>query len=243
MEVIKSDLFSEIDFINHGFFNRHGGKSCGDFGSLNVGLNRGDNAQTVLINREIIAKHFDCNISGLVMLNQGHGNYVHLIDEKTDLSITQTGDSIITNQPRILIGVGTADCAPILLCDKETRFIGAIHAGWRGVIAGVIENTIKKLQSLGCSNITAAIGPCLQKQSFKVDPEIITQVHKTYLFESDDQIYFDLPLLINDKLSELGVNKVSMINIDTFSNNDFFSYRRQSGHCGVQFSGLYLKNK
>jgi YfiH family protein len=250
MNIIKTDLLSEIDFIEHGFFDRTDGVSEGEYESLNVALDSGDSDKSVLKNREKIAAVFETKISNMIMLNQQHGTKVHVIDSKNldeykfknpEQSLSNKGDSIITNQKGVLIGVSTADCAPILLCDLKEKYIGVIHAGWKGAIGKIIENTIEKMKSLKCKDIVAAIGPCLQKRYFEVDYEIIDQVDKRYLISYGDKTLFDMQFLILEKLMKLGVKSVSKLNIDTISNENFFSYRRQGRGSGRQFSGIMLK--
>jgi YfiH family protein len=251
MEIIKADLLTDIKSINHGFFNRLGGKSTGVFESLNVGLNRGDDDATVISNRRSVAGFFGLGVRDMVVLNQAHGDDVHVIDlrnfesyrfDSVAQALSKKGDAIITDIPGLLIGVNTADCAPILLCGiGNTTIIAAIHAGWRGAVSSVIENTVKTMMGLGSRAIYAAIGPCIQKNSFQVGSDISSVVDKKYFSKIGENIFFDMTLLIEDKLGALGVKNLAFIDVDTFSNEDFFSYRRQNGHCGVQFSGICIR--
>lgn len=250
MNIIKTDLLSKIDFIDHGFFGNEGGLSEGDFESLNVGFGRGDSDENVVKNREIIAKNFGVSVSRLVLLNQKHESTVHVIDKKNvgayefkdpKQASSIEGDAIITDQKGLLIGVNTADCAPILLADETAKFIGVIHAGWKGAVGSVIENTIDTMKSLGCKNICASIGPCIQRISFEVDGELADLVGRKYLTIAGDRTFFDMQYYILEKLLKNGAKTVSKINCDTVTNNEFFSYRRQHGTCGVQFSGIIIK--
>jgi YfiH family protein len=253
MNKIQSDLLTEISFIDHGFFDRTGGVSSGPFESLNVGLHKGDDVDNVLQNRREIADHFGVPLEDMIILNQQHSDIAHVIDEKnveafrlkdaeTSLSDKATyGDAIITNMKRLLIGVNTADCAPILLCDKNAMYIAAIHAGWKGAVGNIIENTIAKMRELGCKSIVATIGPCIQKRYFVVENEVTSVVERMYISYSEDKARFDMQLLILNKLMQGGVRTVSKLNIDTVTNRSFFSHRRQVGNCGVQFSGIIMR--
>ncbi|MDR0744397.1 MAG: peptidoglycan editing factor PgeF [Holosporales bacterium] len=250
MNIIKTDLLSKIAFIDHGFFNRKGGQSSGAFESLNVGFDKGDDDKNVKKNREIIAANFNIPVSNLITLNQVHGDTVHVIDSEninkykfssSKQALSNSGDAIITDQNNLLIGVVTADCAPILLCDEYAKIIAVIHAGWRGALGNIIENTIKELESKKCKHIVASIGPCIQKKSFFIENAMSDKIEKKYISYFYGKVFFDMQLLILEKLMQLGVKTVSKINIDTFSNNDFFSCRRQNGKYGVQFSGIIIK--
>jgi YfiH family protein len=252
MNVIKKDLLSEINFIDHGFFNRVGGESSGEFSSLNVGLERGDDDQRVLRNRTKIAEHFGTQLANLIMLKQVHGNEVHVIEKANATkykfktirqAVSNEGDAIITKQKGLLIGVGTADCAPILLCDINTQYIGVIHAGWRGAVGTVIENTMQKMQELGCKSIVAAIGPCMQKRYFEVKTDVLEQIDKRYITQFNGKTFFDMQLLVLEKLMKNGAKTVSKLNMDTMANDVYFSYRRQAGKSGVQFSGIMIKGQ
>ena len=250
MNVMTSDLLSGIDFIEHGFFDRMDGESTGTYESLNVGIGRGDDDDVVLKNRKKIAEHFGLPVENLVILNQKHGDTVHVIDAKNKnkylfksvgQALQNEGDAIVTNEKGILIGVNTADCAPILLCDKDAKYIAVIHAGWRGSNGKIIENTLEKMKSLGCKNIVACIGACLQRLHFEVKNDIEFKVDRRYISYSDDTTLFDMQLQILEKLLANGTKSVAKMDIDTFSNLNYFSKRRIGDQTGVQFSGLMLR--
>ena len=250
MNVIKADLLSEIDFIDHGFFGRTGGESKGTYESLNVGIGRGDDDKIVLKNREKITDYFEVPVSNLVILNQKHGDKVHVIDSKNkknylfrdvNQALSNEGDAIITKEKGVLIAVNTADCSPILLCDKESKYVAVIHAGWRGSNGKIIENTLEKMKSLGCRNIVAAVGPCLQKKSFEVKDDTVLKMDNRYVSYVDNKTLFDMQLQVLEKLMKNGARVVSKMNVDTFSNENYFSYRRTGEKTGVQFSGIVIK--
>ncbi|MDR2075149.1 MAG: peptidoglycan editing factor PgeF, partial [Holosporales bacterium] len=224
-------------FIKHGFFGRNGGYSSGIFESLNVGVDKGDDPHNVLKNREKVANYFGVTAQELVIPKQVHGNIAQVIDCVNEVEC----DALITNTQNLLIGINTADCCPVLLCSPLKKYISAIHCGWRGALAGIIENTMKELQSLGCYDIVGAIGPCIQQKSYEIGDEIMNKVHSKYIRNR----HFDLPLYVYDKLLECGAKDISKIDVDTFTNKAYFSYRRQAAgngavKCGVQFSGITI---
>lgn len=252
MNMIKSEALLAIDFIDHGFFDRTGGESQGTFESLNVGIGRGDDDKTVLKNREKIAESFEVPVSNLIILNQTHGDVVHVIDSKNKKNyqfkdvkqaLTNKGDAIITKEKNLLIGVNTADCAPVLLCDRTSQYIAVIHAGWRGSNGKIIENTLAKMKDLGCQDIVAAIGPCLQKRCFEIQDDMGMKIDRKYVSYSGEKTLFDMQSQVLEKLMKNGAKTVSKMNVDTLTNENYFSYRRTGEKTGVQFSGIVIKGK
>ena len=160
-------------------------------------------------------------------------------------------DGMVTDRPGLLLGVVTADCAPVLLVDRERGVVGAAHAGWRGAHGGVLENTIAAMAGLGADrpHIVAAIGPAIAQPSYEVDAKFRDN------FEPDDEEFFatgqpghwqfDLEGYIAKRLRETGIGTVQRLGLDTYSDPErFFSYRRatHSGEptYGRQFSLIGL---
>ena len=175
---------------------------------------------------------------------------MHVIDEASKdkylfkdvaQALSNEGDAIITNEKGFLIAVNTADCAPVLLCDKVLKYIGVIHAGWRGSNGRIIENTLDTMKSLGCKNIVASIGPCLQRINFEIKDDMDLQVDRKYVSYNEAKTLFDMQLQILEKLMQNGVKEVSKLNVDTYSNKNYFSKRRIGDKTGVQFSGIVIK--
>ncbi len=146
-----------------------------------------------------------------------------------------TGDAVVTNQPGLVIGVVTADCAPVLFADRSAGVVGAAHAGWRGAHGGVLENTLAAMECLGAdrSAISVAIGPTIAQASYEVDIPFRDQ------FADEDERFFsegrpghwqfDLPGYIAARLAKAGLGRISLLDLDTYSNPErFYSYRRAS---------------
>lgn len=250
MNPIKNILLNEYSSVKHGFFR--GLDSNGE--SLSVGINIGHDTIAVN-NRRRISNYFGIDISNLVILKQKHSNIVHVINENNiekykfssiEHALKNEGDAIITNIPNLLIGVNTADCAPILLFDSNKNYIAVIHSGWRGTMSSIIENTMTELKELGCNNVIAVIGPCISKNNLILDKELIPHIyHKNFTTNINNvKCHFDMIGLIISKLQNSKIVKhISSVNIDTFSNNDFYSYRRvKQKREGLQFSGIMLIN-
>lgn len=249
MKPIQNMLLNSYQNVKHGFFR--GFDKQGN--SLNVGIQVGDNA---IANRERIANYFGIDLSNLIILNQKHSNIVRVITNdnierykfsSVENALKNEGDAIITNIPNLLIGINTADCAPILIFDDKKNYIAVIHSGWRGTIGSIIENTLTELNELGCTSVISVIGPCISKNNLILETELIPYIYKRQFTKSinDNECNFDmLGLVINKLRNNKIVKNISSVNINTFTNNDFYSYRRSNQKReGLQFSGIMLIDK
>lgn len=152
-------------------------------------------------------------------------------------------DAIVTDKPGWVIGIVTADCAPVLLADGEAGVVGAAHAGWRGAVDGVLENTIAAMERLGAQrvNIAAAIGPTIAQSNYEVDGAMRRK------FAEDDQPFFvpgasgrwqfDLPGFVAARLRAAGIESIEDLREDTYAQPErFYSYRRAT-HRGEPTGG------
>ena len=249
-ENLKSNLLSEF---SHGFFLRHGGVSTGSFGSLNCDLKSSDSKSLVLANREIVAKAMGVRPENLITLKQVHSSKVIRIERSMDSNFLE-GDAMVTSKVGLCIGVLTADCAPILFAENEARIIGVAHAGWKGSLDSIVENTVIKMIELGAKKnmISAVIGPCIQQKNYEVGAEFLDRfIYKDpknrdyFIIDDKNKIWFDLPGLILRKLETIGINATTNIQKCTFgSRRDFFSYRRNQksnlGDCGRMISTIKI---
>lgn len=146
-------------------------------------------------------------------------------------------DALVTAERGIVLGIVTADCGPVLLADAKAEVVGAVHAGWRGAHAGVLENTIAAMEALGAArqDIAAAIGPTIAQASYEVDApfrENFTSADERHFAPAPSRAgrarwHFDLPSYITDKLRLCGIRKIDSMNRDTFSYPErYYSYRR-----------------
>lgn len=185
-------------------------------------------------------------ISCVFALKQIHSGMVFCVDDKTDLSRVIEGDAVVTNQKGIVIGVRTADCLPLLVYDPVKNVIAAIHAGWRGFLAGVIENTFQILkQKYGCefSDLEIALGPCISVKNFEVGDEVRAEFHAKFgeKFVSVGS-HLDLVATAKNICENLGCDPKKIFSLDlcTFEHKDlFYSYRREPGP-GRQFNFIGL---
>lgn len=234
---------SEIDVITaaalgslpHGFLGRRGGVSTGMHGGLNVGLGSEDDRAAILENR---ARARDAVLSGgaLVTVHQIHSPDVVTVDTAWPDDARPKADALVTNRPGLLLGILTADCGPVLFADAQAGVVGAAHAGWKGAIAGVTDNTIAAMEKLGArrDHICAAIGPCIARASYEVDDGFFERFvehdpanERFFTSGRAGHHQFDLEGYIAARLAAAGIGRVEALGLDTYADPDrFFSYRR-----------------
>jgi len=230
-----SKRFAQEREISHCFFNRKGGKSKGVYKSLNCGRGSNDKKKYVRENIMIACKKIYKSYKKIILLNQIHSNKFFFIKNYKFKKSKMIGDAIITDQRKIIIGVLTADCAPVLIYDKKLKIISAIHAGWKGAYKGIIKNVVEQLRKRGSKskNLIAAIGPCISQKSYEVQNDFkskfLKQNKKNKIFFNNvkNKTYFSLNKYVNYQLKSLGIKKVDIIDQDTYKEeNNFFSARR-----------------
>ena len=236
--MISISALNEISAVRHGFFTREGGVSDGIYASLNCGLGSLDDPEKINANRRKIAKAFNLGPESLATLTQIHSSDVLTLGPDWRPSdIPPAADAMVTKTPGILLGLGSADCAPVLFVDPKARVIGAAHSGWKGAISGVLENTVAKMTALGAdpTRILTAIGPCIAQRSYEVGQAFVetflaNDPENSAFFADDPQTgrpHFDLPGFIAKRLSALGLTMIARTPCDTMrEENRFFSYRR-----------------
>lgn len=247
------DVFSfkdeRLSGIKHGFFGRTGGVSSGDFASLNCGLRPTDNIDSVIENRRRAVCRINGHDANLYTCFQIHSvDVLSLTDTSID-SLTVRGDSIVTNIPGIFVAVTTADCAPILLADAKNKVVASAHAGWRGAINGIVENTISQMEDMGSerSEIVAMIGPCISQKNYEVGEDFkekLFSINTSNLeffreYDNSTKSHFSLFAYIQSKLALEKIETVS-IDICTFSNSDKFFSARRSKKMGMRGFGEQL---
>ncbi len=173
----------------------------------------------------------------VLTLKQIHSAKVVTATQPWTVENRPEGDAIVTNMPGRPIGVVTADCVPVLFASLDGKVIGAAHAGWRGTLGGVLENTIAAMQALGANpeNIAAAIGPCIRVGSYEVSEDFkapfLAQDGANASFfhvsRRTGHCQFDLAGYVADRLQKAGIREVYDTGLDTLSaESDFYSYRR-----------------
>jgi hypothetical protein len=228
-------LLSTLLSSPHAFFTRAGGVSEGLYASLNVGVGSKDNPDHVRENRARAAAALGFAPEQLRTVYQVHSPDVLTLTKASSVAVQ--ADAMVTRERGLLLGILTADCAPVLFADTHASVIGAAHAGWKGAFTGVLENTVAAMEGLGArrSAITAVIGPCIAQSSYEVGPEFVARLceadpsHAAFFIPSTraDHSLFDLPAYVHRRLLALGLQAIEAIAMDTAAlEADFFSYRR-----------------
>jgi hypothetical protein len=251
--MLRSALLAELPGIRHGFFTRRGGVSEGVWASLNVGVRSGDAAARVAENRALCAQALDARPDRLVTGRQVHGTACLVVEAPWPAMQAPQVDALVTRRPGLLLGVVTADCAPVLLADPAAGVVGTVHAGWRGALDGVLEATITSMRALGAARIAAAIGPCIAQASYEVGPEFRERFRgadpdTATLFapvDGTDRSLFDLKTYVRGRLERAGVAEIELLPADTCADEyRFFSFRRTTkrgeGRFGLQLSAIGL---
>lgn len=234
------------------FTDRHGGYSLPPYDSLNLGLHVGDDPKRVKANREQLVCALNLPSEPL-WLEQVHGVEVLSFSDialipKNDQQVP-IADGSYTNQFGQVCAVMTADCLPILFCDKQGQQIAAVHAGWRGLCSGIIEQAVKRF-SVPASELIACLGPSIGPNMFEVGAEVKSafvaqQMTAASCFiakaGADDKYLADIVGLAKQRLAMLGVACIYSVDECTMSNHNYFSYRREK-QTGRMASLIWLKS-
>jgi YfiH family protein len=235
--MIRSTALARLPGVVHAFFTREGGISEGVYATLNGGQGSNDKPEHVRENRARMAKALGVAPERIVTAYQIHSSEAVVVEKPWARESRPRADAIVSKTPGLALGVTVADCGPILLADAEARVVGAVHAGWKGGLAGVLEAAVAKMEELGAerSRMFAALGPLIRQENYEVGPEFVAR------FRAADKAYarffttatkpghalFDLPGFLLARLANAGVHLVEDLGLDTYADEArFFSYRR-----------------
>jgi hypothetical protein len=231
-DIVRSGL---LEGVPHGFFGRKGGVSKGAVAGLNCGLGSDDDPKAVETNRRLAADAI-LPSAPLASVYQIHSPRAVIVTEALPIDDRPKADALVTDRKGLLLGIVTADCAPVLLADIEAGVIGAAHAGWRGATAGVTDQAIAAMISLGAKveRISAVIGPSIAKASYEVDHGFAERLvgedpnNERFLSEGPTgNPHFDLEAYIVSRLAAAGVRRIEATGLDTYQLEDrYYSYRR-----------------
>ena len=232
VEVIRA---AALTGTQQGFLGRRGGVSQGVCAGLNVGIGSDDDPDAIATNRAL-ATAAVLPDAALVTVYQVHGAEAVTVGQPFAPDARPRADAMVTDRPGILLGILTADCAPVLFADVDAGVVGAAHAGWKGALAGVTDATIAAMEVLGADRlrIAVAIGPCIARASYEVDDDFVRR------FEAADRENerffaparaghhrFDLEAYIVHRLAAAGLTRIEALGLDTYADADrFYSYRR-----------------
>lgn len=248
--MLHADALSVLDRVAHGFFTREGGASAGLYASLNTGFGSGDEVAAVAENRRRAETALGFGPNALTTVYQVHSARVAVVTEPWPHASAPQADALVSKTPGVLLGILTADCAPVLFANVEAGVVGAAHAGWKGAIGGVLAATVDAMSGLGAHPETtvASIGPCIQKPSYEVDEAFYTEflgnsAENSRFFGSGTRAghyQFDLAGYVASILEGLGLGHVSSMAVDTYADEHrFYSYRRAT-HQGEADYGRLL---
>nr|WP_183363581.1 peptidoglycan editing factor PgeF [Erythrobacter ramosus] len=225
-----------LDGVPHGFFGSAGGVHQFGFGGpgdpAEVQALRAAAAEAIRAGGRLAAPH------------QVHSPDVVVVDEIWDDAAAgrPVADAVVTATPGIVLGIVTADCGPILFADAQAGVIGAAHAGWRGAVDGVLENTMAAMEALGAQRerITAVLGPTIAQPSYEVDAPfrahfaVEAEPFFALALERDGtpRWHFDLPGFIMAQLAASGLSKIANLGRDTFSHVARYHSHRRSSQAG-----------
>jgi YfiH family protein len=226
--------------VLHGFFLSAGGVSEGIYSSLNCGRGSKDVRDHVEENRRRVASALGVPSHLLLGPRQIHSPRALVVTEGWNTTDAPEADAVVTSTRGIAISVLTADCAPVLIADTQAGVIAAVHAGWKGAKAGVLESALDAMESLGAqaSRATAAIGPAISAAAYEVGPEFKAaflaggEDCEKYFSQprTDGRPHFDLTAYVKDRLLRRGVINIQDVAVCTYANESILFSHRRSVH-------------
>ena len=247
---------------------RKGGYSTGRYGEFNINRYCGDSDEAIRKNREALCRLLDITDDRLLMPHQVHKAEIAVIGEQLDVDL-EGYDALMTNVEEVCIGVSTADCIPVLLYDPRQRAVCAVHAGWRGTVMRIVEQSIARMTEVYGTNpadLIAQIGPGIHLESFEVGDEVYQAFEdagfnmnsisrkypcgsKLFTFHSSllpSKWHLDLPECNRLQLISAGVPEthISVSPVCTYMQSDtYFSARRLGIESGRIFTGIILRRR
>lgn len=230
------------------YSDRRGGVSRPPYDSFNLGDHVGDSSASVKENRKrLLASLNGCDT--LQWLQQVHGTRVFRVGKECD-SEPPEADASITSETSVGLVVMTADCLPVLICDDSGQQLAAVHAGWRGLLDGVIESAIDAFDA-PAEQLRVWLGPCIGPRQFEVGGEVrdaflahplsSAEVEACFEATAGGRYLADLKTLAQLRLHRRGISRISVNQDCTLEQDDrYFSYRRD-GQCGRMVSLIYRK--
>lgn len=236
------------------FTTRTGGTSDGPFGSLNLSLSVGDDPRRVAENRRRVLSGLGLpETTPVALVAQEHGPRVITLDgpweglgpaTPPNWQVVGRGDAILTGLAGQVVGVLVADCVPILLVDEASGWVGAVHAGWRGLAAGVVGRAVEQLRRAagGAGKLAAYVGPCIRACCYQVGPEVARAVGRG-VERRAGRLFLDVAQAAFERLVEVGLlpSRIWLDGRCTACHPElFFSYRRDGPPSG-RMAGLVVR--
>jgi YfiH family protein len=240
--------WSGHDGLLHGFMGRRGGKSVGPYAGLNVSYRVGDDSKVVSQNVCDMKLAVGIHEGRIVTMKQVHGDHIVEVKDKR-LKEAGEADGMITAETGIYLGVLTADCVPLLFVAPKQRLAAAVHAGWRGTLAGIAEKTVRLFwdrYGVAPEDLEVALGPSIGPCCYEVKDDVAGPLMKKWgklttpsVPVNDGKTFVNLSRLNRDILRAAGVPGSQLFQVGPCTSctpDDFFSYRRVGGETGRQMS-------
>lgn len=243
---LKVSQWQKYDGLLHGFMGRRGGKSVGRYAGLNVSYRVGDDNKVVSQNVCDMKVAIGIHDGKIVTMQQVHGD--NLI-EVTDKKMKEAGeaDGMVTAESGVYLGVLTADCVPLIFIAPKQRLAAAVHAGWKGTLAGIAAKTVDYFKShydVDAGDLEVALGPSIGVCCYDVNNDVATPLMKKWgalttpsIAMKNDKPHINLSRLNRDILRDAGVPGSQLFQVGpctSCTTDEFFSYRRQGGETGRQ---------
>ncbi|MBQ7557316.1 MAG: peptidoglycan editing factor PgeF [Lachnospiraceae bacterium] len=242
----------------HAFSTRLGGVSKGIFATMNLGMNRGDDAAAVKVNWDIFLDAAGISRKEFVCGRQVHGNHVHVAGSSDLRPAYGEGelieaDGYVTNEKRVPLAIFTADCVPLLMEDSENGVVAAVHCGWRSTVSDIEGEAVSKMAELGAvpDRIRAALGPAIDGCCFEVGPEVKDAVEELLKEDCSDlyeertggKYLLNLRGVVKRRLIRLGLRSenIELVGGCTMCHPDkYWSHRVTHGERGSMASVIEL---
>ncbi len=257
--MITYSLLDKYNEIAHFCTTRYGGASVGNYASFNMSPFSGDNWVNLDKNHQILCLKQGIDPSKLIIPFQTHGTEIRIIDEAFfRLSTSEKTqylhgvDALITQLPKVCIGVCTADCVPLIFFDTRKKIVAAAHAGWRGTCGRIAEKTVLTMTNeLGCNaaDILVSIGPSISAEVYEVGKEVLENFENAgfdtdkIFAERNGSVHLDLWKTNRQSLLKAGIlpEHIEVAGICTYTDHErFFSARRLGIKSGRMLSGVIL---
>jgi YfiH family protein len=243
---LKVPQWDRYEGLIHGFTRRRGGKSVGPYAGLNLSYRVGDDPKTVSQNVCDMKLAIGIHDGRVVTMKQVHGDN---IVEVSDANVKEAGeaDAMVTAKPNVFLAALTADCVPILMIAPQQRIAAAIHAGWRGSLAGIAAKAVKYLGDnyhIAPGELEAGLGPSIGACCYEIGEDVIEPLLRRWRAQAEDSLsrrgakaHLDLRRLNQAILATAGVPAERIFTVELCTKcagDEFFSYRREGKPTGRQ---------
>ncbi len=243
-EIVRPRTLDGLPGIQAGFSTRRGGVSAAPYDGLNLGRSTDDAPESVDENRRRFFAAFGAAPEQAAIAGQVHSADVLRVDVG---GLYRGVDGLVTRTPGVLLCITAADCASVLLADPVARVVGACHAGWRGAVGGIAEETLSQMAALGAdvARVVAYVGPCISPAAFEVGPEVAVHFDAANVRAgAGDRAFVDLPGEIRLRLLRAGVAESAIETDGACTALDpgqrFFSHRASGGRTGRMMGAIVL---